>query len=90
MNIFFICFIASVALFIKDWIEAKDFSKVKDNWKKYVGCIVCGLIYGYLSGWKYFNWLSILAIIYLTGNFFNNVLNALNWVLKKFGSKKTI
>jgi predicted lipid-binding transport protein (Tim44 family) len=82
-----IALVASVALLIKDWVETKDIKAVESNWKKYVGCLVGGLLYGLLSELSFFRWIAVIAVIYLIGNSFHNVLNVLNWLYTKIRGK---
>jgi hypothetical protein len=82
-----IAFAASVALLVKDWVEFKSASLIESNWKKYVGCIVAGLLYGLLSDLTFFRWVAVVAVIYLVGNSFNNVLNAITWAINKIRGK---
>jgi len=71
-----ISILAAIAWLIKDCIKAKSFlPTIKANWKKYVGCAGAALVYGLLATLKFFQLLSIIAVVYLIGNFFNEVLN---------------
>jgi hypothetical protein len=83
----FIALAASIALLIKDWVETKDVKVIEANWKKYVGCIVGGVLYGLLSELTFFRWVAVVAVIFLVGNSFHNVLTALNWVISKIRGK---
>jgi predicted lipid-binding transport protein (Tim44 family) len=85
---FLIAFLASLALVVKDWLETKDLAKVKTNWKRYVGCLVAGLLYGLLSDLSFFRWIAIVGVIYLFANSFANVLTFLNWFIRALGFKK--
>lgn len=83
-----IALITLAAWAIKDCIKAKDVAPLVDNWKKYAGCIVAGILYGYLQKVPVFQTLSIIAVIVLVGNSFNEVLAAIGWVYSKFTGKK--
>jgi len=84
---FFISLASAIALLIKDWVETKDPNVIESNWKKYVGCLVGGLSFGLLSELSFFRWIAVVAVIYLIGNSFHNVLNVLNWLYAKIRGK---
>jgi predicted lipid-binding transport protein (Tim44 family) len=79
--ILIIALLAAIGWLVKDCIKAKSLAPVKQNWKKYVGCLVAGLLYGFLSGLTFFRWLAIVAVIALVANSFDEVLTFLNWFI---------
>jgi len=83
--ILIIAFLAAIGWLAKDCIKAKSLAPAKQNWKKYVGCLVAGLIYGILSGLTFFRWLSIVAVIALVANSFDEVLSFVNWFIQWIG-----
>jgi Na+/glutamate symporter len=90
--LFIIALCATIGWFIKDWIKDKSFAAVKENWKKYVGCLVGGLVYGLLSDLRFFQYIAILGVIALIANSFDEVLNFLIWLynwLARTVSKKS-
>lgn len=80
--IVWISFLSALAWAIKDCIAAKSISPVKTDWKKYVGCAGAGLVYGFLSGLKFFQQISVIGVIALVGNSFNQFVNAITAVYK--------
>lgn len=83
-----ISIIASLGWLIKDCIQVKSAAPVKENWKKYVGCLVGGLIYGLLSGLSFFRWIATIGVIALVANSFSVILIFLNWLIRALGFKK--
>lgn len=84
-----ISLIASIAWLVKDLIQAQGkLIVIEQNWKRYVGCLVAGLLYGLLSGLSFFRWIATMGVIYLVGSSFSVILVFLNWFLSKIGVKK--
>jgi hypothetical protein len=87
MSIILISLIAALAWAIKDAIKAKSIQSIISGWPKYAGCFAAGVAYGYLAGWKYFRYLSVVGVIALVGNSFNDVKTFLLWALAKIHGK---
>jgi len=90
LTYFLIALAASIGMLVIDWLHAGKSFTVLTNWKKYVGCLIGGLIYGLLSGLPFFRWIGVVGVIFLVGNSFSAVLVILNWVLQKLGTKAKV
>ncbi len=87
MITFLIALAAAIGWLIKDKIHDGSQYHFPDNWKKYVGCLVAGALYGWLSGVKVFSYVAEIAVIALVANSFSDVLTFLNWAFVKLGIK---
>jgi len=84
---FLIALAASIGWLIKDKIHQGNDFDIRGTWKKYVGCLIGGLLYGLLSGWHFFHSVALIGVIALIGNSFSDVLTFLNWVWAKLHGK---
>ena len=87
MSIILIALFAALAWAVKDAIKVGSVNAILTGWKKYVGCLVAGIAYGYLSNLKFFHYVAVVAVVALVGNSFNDVWTFLTWVKSKFSSK---
>jgi len=88
MSIFFFSVLAAFAWVVKDCIQAKSITPIVTNWEKYAGCLVCALLYGYLSSLTFFRYISILGVVALAGNSFSTIKTFVLWVYSKIHPKK--
>lgn len=88
LTIILISIFASLAWLVIDCIHAKNTTPIKENWKKYVGCLVGGLLYGLLSDLSFFRWIATIGVIALVANSFSVILVFLNWLIRALGFKK--
>jgi hypothetical protein len=87
---FIIALVASIAWLVRDYIQQGHLFSIKANWKKYVGCLIAGYLYSYVAKVPFFQYVAIIGVIALVGNSFSDVVNAINWILGKLGSKAKI
>ena len=83
-----ISFATALAWLIKDWVEQKSNFSIKASWKKYVGCLIAGLLYTIFEPLSFFHWIAVIGVIALFGSSFDAVLNFINYLLGKVGAKK--
>lgn len=88
LPIILIALAASILWLILDKIHQGKTYLFKDNWKKYVVCLVGGLLYGLLSDLKFFRWIAEVGVIALVANSFSVILTFLNWTIRALGFKK--
>jgi len=87
LTTFLIAFAAACGWLIKDKIHDGANYHLPDNWKKYVGCLVAGVLYRTLSGVKVFEYIAEIAVIALVANSFSDVITFLNWLLVRLKIK---